>query len=176
MLKTLLYINFVALIFLLGGCAPGLQGTEMMPKSQVYDTLSNPKNLERNISLGSVVAQKGMGGMSAPITSEQYKEALALGLRQAGWYSPDKSRYMLDANLTQVQQPMIGFSFTVKTTAEYKLTEKSNGKVKYHDILTLPCTVTFSEAFNAEMRLRKATACSVGENITHLLKVLSQRN
>ena len=176
MLKFFTYVPLLILIILvLPSCAPALQGAEMMPKSSLYDALGNPKNLSRNISLGNVQAEKGAGGAISPVTSENYKEALVLALRQAGWYSPDKARFVLDAHILKIDQPAFGFNFTVKTEAEYTLTEIKTGKVRYHDVLTLPCTVTFGDAFNAEVRLRKATACAVGENITHLLKVLSQR-
>ncbi len=146
-----------------------------MPKSQVYDKLK-AKPLERNISVGTVVAENGLGGQ-APVVTEQYQEALLLGLRQAGWYNhdPSQARYTLDAHMLEIQQPFIGFSFTVTSKAQYSLTKTSSGEVVYDEVLTLPCTTRFAEAINAEIRMRKATACSVGENITHLLKVLSEK-
>lgn len=160
---------------LLAACAPALKGTEMMPKSAVYDSLSSGV-LNRNISLGTVTAKESAGGLTAPVTSQQYQEALILALRQAGWYnSSGNGRFLLDANISEIDQPLIGFNFTVKSQAEYTLTEQKSGKVRYHDKLTLPCTVLWSEAPVADVRLRQATACSVGENITHLLKTLSQR-
>ena len=148
----------------------------MSPKSSLYNSLSNPANLSRNIALENVTVDKGLGGAVAPISADQYSEALASSLRQAGWYSnSDTSKYLLTAHLMKIDQPLIGFSFTVTSQAQYTLTERKTGKVRYDDVLTLPCTVTMSEAFVGEVRMRKATACSVGENITHFLKVLSQR-
>jgi hypothetical protein len=171
MFRTFLLLGLMGF---LSACAPALNGYEMMPNSKVYDGLSS--YLNKSVTLGNVAAEKGMGGSVAPVTSEQYKEALTLALRQAGWYSPEAGRYVLDARLFEVEQPLMGFNFTVTTKAEYTLKDKKTGRTKYNDILTLPCTVMFSEAFDGTIRLRKATACAVGENITHLLKVISQRN
>jgi hypothetical protein len=169
-------IVIVVCLLFLSGCAAPLTGAEMMPKAQMYDTLGSSKTLEKNISLGSILVDKNLGGPAAPVTSEQYNEALMGSLRMAGWYSlPDSARFRLDAHMTEIHQPLIGFNFTVTSKAEYTLTEKKTGKVRYNDVLTLPCTVMFSEAFNADLRMRKATACAVGENITHFLKVLSER-
>jgi len=143
-----------------------------MPKSGVYDHLST--KLDRKISLGLVGAEKGLGG-PAPVIAEEYKEALALALRQAGWYTADATpAYTLNAKMIKIDQPFIGFNFTVKATAQYSLVRVKGGDVVYEETLTLPCTVMFAEAFDGIIRLRRATACSVGENITHLLNVLSQ--
>lgn len=165
---------FIPVIFL-GACAPSLNMYEMMPKSQTFDALGENKALNKNIAVGEVVADKGIGGVT-PIDSEQYKESIVFALRQAGWYADqNKAQYILDAHLMKVDQPFVGFDMTVKTTAEYTLKKKGSGKVAYHDTLTLPCTTRFAEAFNGEIRLRMATACSVGENTTHFLKTLSKK-
>jgi hypothetical protein len=166
----------LAAILLVSACAPVLSGPEMAPKSSLYDSLSSPKSLAKNIQIDNVTAEKGLGGMTAPVTADQYSEALTSSLRQAGWYSGSgNSKYLLTAHLMEIDQPVIGFSFTVTAKAQYTLSERKTGKVRYDDVLTLPCTVTMSEAFVADVRLRKATACAVGENITHFLKVLSER-
>ncbi len=172
-LNKLFYI--LPLCLLLPACAPVLKSHEMMPKMQAYDGISSSKMLNKNISVSSVVVKKGLGGMVAPITDAEYRDALVSALRLSGWYGGDTGKYRLDANLLEVDQPYIGFNFTVTAKAEYTLTDKKTGKVRYHDILTLPCTVTMAEAFVGEVRLRNATSCAVGENITHLLKVLDQR-
>jgi hypothetical protein len=157
-------------------CAPALESYEMMPKAAVYDTLPDNNTFAKNIAVTNVIADDGMGGATAPITSENYKQAIVSALRQAGWYNNgDNARFHLEAHLVEVDQPMVGFSFTVKTRASYVLTENKTGKVFYNDTITMPCTVTMSEALVGEVRLRKATSCAVGENITHLLKVIAEQ-
>lgn len=162
-------------VLLLSACAPALSGHEMMPRAQSYDQINNAPALNKNININQVQAAKGAGGGVAPVTAENFQEALTFALRQTGWYAANKGKYRLDAEITEIDQPAFGLDFTVKVTARYKLTRTSDGRVVYDDILTLPCTVRFGEAFNAEIRLRKATGCAVGENITHLLKVLTTR-
>lgn len=162
----------ISSLFLLASCAPAIQSGEMMPKSKLYDQLGSSK-FDNSIIANKIEAKAGVGGI-APITSEGYKEALVSSLRQAGLYSKHgKEKYMVDAYLKDVDQPIIGFNFTVKTTADYTITNLKSGKVVYSESLTLPCTVLFAEEFIGEARLRRATACSVAENITHFLKTIT---
>jgi hypothetical protein len=172
-------MNFIkalpfAALLLLTACAPSLTSFEMMPKASVFDQIGSKPALNRNINIGTATVTPGIGGV-APISDEEFKSALVLAMRQAGWYG-DKGKYQLDAHLLELDQPIIGFSFTVHSKIEFTLKQRANGKTVYHDILSLPCTVQFAEAFDGQMRLRKATACAVGENITHLLKVLNSKN
>lgn len=165
------YFLMVMAIFFVG-CAPALQSGEMMPKSKVYDQLGSSK-FDQSLIVDKVGVKEGAGGI-APITAEGYKEALISSLRQAGLYAKQgKEKFSLNADLKEVDQPVIGFNFTVKTTADYRITNLKNGKVVYQKGLTLPCTILFAEEFIGEIRLRRATGCSVGENITHFLKTIT---
>ena len=169
--------NLLVLMALLftAACAPSLSMYEKIPKPQTHHALISSKPLNKNITAGDIVADNDVRGMT-PIDSEQYKQSVIFSLRQAGWYADQNSaQYVLDAHLLKVDQPFVGFDMTVKTTAEYTLKKKASNKVVYHDTLTLPCTTRFAEAFNGEVRLRMATACSVGENTTHFLKVLNSK-
>ena len=158
----------------LTACAVPLTSAEMSPKPYIYDLLDAPK-LDKKITLGNVIVDKGLGGMT-PVLAEQYAEALSGALRQAGWYTTsEKATYVLDAHLTELKQPVIGFNFTVKSAADYSLAKASNRNSIYQDTLQLPCTVRFVEAVNGEVRLRRATGCAVAENITQLLNVLSEK-
>ena len=162
-------------VLTLSACAPALEAYEMTPKSALYDTVQTSNSLNKKIAIGSVVTEKNMGGAVAPVTSEQYKDAIVLALRQTGWYNTTSPKLRLDAHLLDIEQPFMGFSFTVKAKSQYTLTDSKTGKVWYRDTIIVPCTVTMSEAFEGAVRMRKATACAVAENITHFIKVLSQR-
>lgn len=162
-------------LLFLGACAQPLGSFEMMPKTQTFDALDSSRKFSKSITAGSITAKDKLGGI-APVVSEQYRESVISSLRQAGWYTtPENAKYVLDAQMLEIDQPSFGFSFTVKTTASYLLKGKDSGSVVYKDTLTLPCTKTISDAFNAEVRLRMATGCAVGENTTHFLKVLATR-
>lgn len=160
----------VIAVVLLSGCAIPIKGAEMTPKTSAYDGLSS--KLDRKINVGDVTAAPNLGP-TFTVLGPDYKEALIMATRMAGWYSTDPATYTLNANMSKLDQPSIGFTFTVKSTAHYTLINNKSGNVVFEDTLTLPCTVTFSEEFMGDLRLRRATGCSVGENITHLLKTLS---
>lgn len=157
--------------FMLSACVVPISGSEMQPNPGVYDTLST--RLDRKISIGDVQVKEGVGG-ATPVLAPNYSEALKSSLRQAGWYTQsDSSKYTLNAYLTELKQPFIGFDMTVKSTAQYELINTQTGKTAYSEEIKIPCTKGLSDAFDGAIRLRMATACAVGENITHLLKVLS---
>jgi hypothetical protein len=73
-----------------------------------------------------------------------------------------------------MKQPIMGFNMTVTASAEYKIYRKSNDRFVHEESVSVPCTKGIGDAFDATIRLRLASGCAVGENITHLIKVISQ--
>ena len=160
-------------ILLLSGCAMPMKSQEMLPQFDFYDQL-DAKKYQDSISVRDVTVNDGVGGLS-PVTASEYKSALVSALRQADLYCKEgEARYYLDANMSDMEQPFIGFNMTAKTTASYKIYKVKGGDAVFSETLTLPCTKTISDAFDGAVRARLASGCSVGENITHLIKILSQ--
>lgn len=167
------YLVLLPVLFLIG-CAPAMNSAEMMPKTKLYDQLGESK-FTGALVVRKADVQKGLGGATGNVTPEAYKEALISSVRQAGLYAKNgKEKYAVDAYLKQLDQPIFGFNFTVKATADYTITNLKNDKIVYQQTLTLPCTVLFAEEFVADIRLRRATGCAIGENITHFLKTISE--
>ena len=166
-------ILLLSVVFILSGCGVPLRSQEMAPQFDFYDSL-NVKKYKNKIYVRNAEVAKGVGGMT-PVSPEEFRSALVVAFRQAGLYSKeDNARYFLDSNMTEMKQPVIGLNLTKTTTADYKLYSKS-GKIVFQDTIKIPCTRTMADAFFADQRLRMANACSVGENITHLVKVLSDK-
>lgn len=160
-------------LLLLSGCAAPLKSNEMMPQFDFYDTVKS-KKYEDNIFIRHVDVHKGAGGMT-PVTPEEFRSALVSSFRQADLYeTEDKAKYFLDAAMRDMKKPMLGLNMTVTASADYKIYRKSNDGLMLEESVSVPCTKGIGDAFNGEIRLRLASGCAVGENITHLIKVISQ--
>lgn len=145
----------------------------MLPQFDFYDQVS-PEKFEDKLFIRNVDVAKGVGGQ-IPVTPEAFRAALTSSLRQADLYSrQEEAEYFLDAYVVEMKQPMFGFNMTATTTADYTVYSK-NESVVFQEQVSVPCTKTMGDAFNGEVRIRMASGCSVGENITHLVKVLSNK-
>jgi len=163
----------LACVFILSGCAVPLKSQEMIPQFDFYDSVEANK-YEDNIFVRNVDVAKGVGGMT-PMTPEEYRAALVASFRQADLYeTEDKAKYVLDAYMSEMKQPAFGFNLTVTATSEYKLFKQSNDDLVFNEQVAVPCTRGIGDAFDAAIRLRMASGCAVGENITHAIKVISK--
>jgi hypothetical protein len=160
-------------VFLLSGCAVPLKSQEMLPQFDFYDSLKS-KKFEDNIFVNNVDVAENVGGQT-PVTPEEYKITLVSSFRQADLYAPENdAKYFLDAYMSEMNQPVFGFNLTVTSVADYKVFRKSDKKLMFSETISVPCTKGFGDAFDAALRLRLASGCAVGENITHVIKVISK--
>lgn len=171
------YILILIISFVLASCAVPLPSSSMLPMSNVYETIPSNRALHQSIAIGNVYITEGAGGAYAPITEHMFKEALKTSLLMANYHVRNKSepKYILDAHVLEIQQPFAGFSMEVITKISYTLRTSNKNSVVYADTLTLAYTASFSEAPDGTQRLRIATGKAIRENITHLLRVLSDQ-
>ena len=162
----------IALMLSLSACAVPLKSQEMSPQYDFYDTVSS-KKFDDSIFIRNVDVPKAIGGAS-PVTPEEFKAALISAFRQADYYeTPEKAKYALEAVMTEMKQPFMGFNLTVTATTDYKIFKVKNDELVFSETIAVPCTKGMGDAFDAAYRLRLASGCAVGENITHFIKLLS---
>ena len=160
-------------LLLLSACTAPLTSQEMSPQFDFYDQLT-PTTFEDKISVRNIEVAKGVGG-AMPVTPEEFRAALTASLRQADLYSKEEeAKFFIDAHVVDMKQPYFGFNMTATTTADYTVYNEKDSVV-FQEQVSVPCTKTMGDAFNGEVRARMASGCSVGENITHLIKVLSMK-
>ena len=158
----------------LSACAAPMQSQEMMPQFDFYDSIKENK-YEDNIYIRNVEVAEGVGGAS-PVAPEEYRQALVFAFRQADLYEKQgEAQYVLDAYMTEMDQPFMGFNMTVTAKADYSLYNKSNNNLVFQESVSVPCTKGIGDAFDGAQRLRLTSGCAVGENITHLIKVISKK-
>ncbi len=149
----------------------------MLPMTQIYGQITPSKELDKAIKLGNVMVIENAGGQSAPVKTEAYKEALqnALFLSNMGARAGDKEKYLLDANLLDLDVPFFGFDMTATAKAHYQLRRIDNGLVVVDANITLPYTAAFGESLDGNQRVRIATAKAIRENITQIIRVLASK-
>ncbi|HRQ60054.1 MAG TPA: hypothetical protein PLO23_00815 [Alphaproteobacteria bacterium] len=161
-------------LLLLSACAQPLSWTEMSPRVDLFDQLS-PNTYREKIMLGDVIISED-AGKDTIVTEDGYRSVLSVSLREANLYEvPAKAAYRLEATLQEFDVPFALFNTTVHARADYILYNNSKNSVVYQETVNVPCTVRFAEQINADLRLRQAYGCAVGENISHLLNVLSRK-
>jgi hypothetical protein len=79
---------------------------------------------------------------------------------------------VLDAELVEIDQPTIGFTFTVHSTVRYTLRDINTRKSVMDEIIKTSGTATTGDAFAGVTRLRIATERSAQENLQKLINKL----
>ena len=82
------------------------------------------------------------------------------------------SKYQLTADLTRLDQPMIGFDMTVGSSVRYSLIETQSRKEVYARVIQISYTAKMSDAFIGSQRLKLANEGSVKANIEAFIKDL----
>ena len=156
----------------LGGCATSATHEAMTVQPRV-DAVVNPK-LKGAIRLDAITGGKDTNPLwTSQVDNAGFKKALEDSLAIAGYLVPANGTapYTLSAELKELDQPLFGLTFDVKSSVLYKLTGKDTAK-EYP--VNVTGTAGVSDAFVAIERLRIANERSIQENIKGLLKALER--
>jgi uncharacterized lipoprotein YajG len=128
------------------------------------------KNLKLAKAVGVVEVTGGRDTnplWTSQISSDGFRRALEQSLESAGMLSKLSagSEYQLTADLTRVDQPIMGFDMTVTATVRYSLIDSKTRKEVYGRVINIPYTATTSDAFIGSTRLRLANEGAIRENI-----------
>lgn len=154
----------------LGGCATPATPQAMTVQPQA-NAVVNPK-LKSAVRVDAVNGGKDTNPLwTSQVDNAGFKKALEDSLAIAGYLAPagTNAAYTMSADLKELDQPLFGLTFNVKSSVVYKLS--GNGGAKEYPI-NATGTATTSDAFVAIERLRIANERSVLENIKALLKAL----
>jgi hypothetical protein len=111
------------------------------------------------------------------ISDAAFLQALTDAIQLSGVFSTIASSggdYKLSVVILSVDQPDIGFSFTVKIATNWKLTRLSTQEVVWQDAIANTYKATMGRAFNGGTRLRIATEGAAQENIKEGIARLSR--
>ncbi len=186
-MRSISLISFL-LVSILTGCAPPLDTGPMHPTIAIIQELSAPDGLQRNVRVSNVVVPEEFKTSDVgTIDSAALKSVLLDTLYSAGYAVNDKlfatsnttdntagAMYTFDATLKELSTPAFGFDLDAKCVIAYKLTRIDDGQVVLDESVTQGYLATFGQAFNAVERARIGQSHAIGENITHLLRLLNR--
>lgn len=170
--KLFLAIGVVLSLAQLGGCATSATSQAMTVQPQAAAVV-NPK-LKSAIRVDNITGGKETNPLwTSQVDNAGFKKALEDSLAIAGYLAAPNATapYTMSAELKELDQPLFGLTFDVKSSIVYKLS--GDGAAK--DIpVNATGTATVSDAFVAIERLRIANEKSIQENIKALLKELER--
>jgi hypothetical protein len=113
---------------------------------------------------------------TSEVGNSEFREALRRSLDGAGFAaSDDGGRFSLHADLIRVDQPLIGFSITVTSTAGYRLVDDTTNETVFSETIIAPYTAGVGDAFLGVERLRIANEGSIRQNIAQFIQKLIER-
>lgn len=167
-------ITFVALAILLFGCA-----TPANRQAMTLSKFEGNVTLDPNLREAFAVRSVGGGQTTNPlwtsqVGNEDFKGALDQSLEELGYKSIDSSKpplYFVDADLKELDQPLLGMTFDVMSNVVY--TVEGQGIKKTIPISAVG-TAKVADAFIAVERLKIANERSIRENLRLFINSLSK--
>lgn len=170
-LKYACAVAGAVVVLQLTGCATSATPQAMTIKPGTTATV-NPK-LKGALKLGDITGGKETSPLwKSEVDNAGFKKALQDSLAISGYLAADpaQAKYAVSANLTELDQPMFGFTFDVKSNVTYQLT--GPGVSRSYPVKTTG-TATVSDAFVAVERLRLSNERSILENIKEFINQLA---
>lgn len=162
-----------AALGLLSACASGAKPEAMVAHTTDVTAPANP-TLQGLMTVGTVSGGSDTNPMwTSQVDDASFRQALEDSLRIQGYLAPTQAeaRYTVDAQMLALNQPFIGFEFTVTSSVEYRVDGGGRGR---SIPVTAKGTATFSDSPLGVERLRLANEKAIKENIRAFLVELSK--
>ena len=156
---------------LLSGCATASKADAMVAKP-VAVTHASSSDVSVTVAGGQDTSKMG----ASQISDDAFAQALRDSITQSGLFkavAATGGRYKLSAFIGKVDQPMMGFSMTVKMEVSYTLVDTTSGKAVWSKNIASEHTAKASEAFAGVTRLRLANEGAARDNIEQALAEMS---
>jgi len=156
---------------LLGGCATASKSDAMVAEP-VAVTHTSSGDVSVAVSGGKETTTMG----ASQISDDAFAQALRDSIAKSGLFkavAPSGGRYRLTAFIGKVDQPMMGFSMTVKMEVSYTLLDSQSGKTVWSKNIASEHTAKPSEAFAGVTRLRLANEGAAKANIQQAITEIS---
>lgn len=172
--KILTLATSVAVVTLLGGCASPASHLAMSPSVNELPQGASASHMKGLVAIRHVTGGKDTNPLwTSQVDASEFKLALQNSLASSGMAAtnPSAAKYLVDADLKALNQPVFGLNFDVESTVQY--TVESAGLGKDVNVKAVG-TASVSDAFSGVERLRIANERSIKENIkTFLTKLVS---
>jgi len=156
---------------LAGGCATPANSVAMVatPATSVHRIGAD---VAVAVSGGSTTSSMG----ASQISDDAFAQALRDSIEKSALFakvSASGARYKLTAFIGKVDQPLMGFSLTVKMEVSYSLADTQSNKTVWNQDIKSEYTAKTSEAFAAVKRLRLANEGAARENIQQAIAAMA---
>ena len=156
---------------LLSGCATASKPDAMVAKPVAVTRVSS-SDVSVAVSGGKDTSKMG----ASQISDDAFAQALRDSISQSGLFKAVAAaggRYKLSAFIGKVDQPIMGFSMTVKMEVSYTLVDTMSGTAVWSKNIASEHTAKASEAFAGVTRLRLANEGAARDNIEQALTEMS---
>jgi hypothetical protein len=156
---------------LLAGCATGSK-PDAMVATPVAAVHKSPSDVSIAVSGGKETSKAG----ASQISNDAFAQALQDSISKSGLFTKvnnGSGRYKLNAFIGKVEQPMFGFSMTVKMEVSYTLVDTQTNKPVWSQNVASSYTAGGGDAFVGTTRLRLANEGAARDNISQVLQAIS---
>ena len=155
----------------LTGCATGAK-----PDAMVVEKVEIAHHSSSNVTVAVSGGKSTSGTGASQISDGDFAQALSDSITKSGLFkevAPSGGRYKLNAFIGNVDQPVMGFSMTVKMEVSYTLVDTQSGKTVWSKNVASEHTAKPSEAFAGVKRLRLANEGAAKANIQQAITEIS---
>jgi len=156
---------------LLTGCATASKSDAMVAESVAVNHTSSG-DVSVAVAGGKETTKMGASQISDDAFAQALRDSVAKS-RLFKAVADTGGRYKLSAFIGKVDQPVMGFSMTVKMEVSYTLVDTASGKTVWAKNIASEHTAKPSEAFAGVTRLRLANEGAAKDNIQQALTELS---
>ena len=164
-----------ACIAVLAGCASPAKYEAMIPSSFEMSKL-HPQSVSVSASGGKETDSTGKPQISDAAFTQALTEAITRSKTFSRVVQGAGGDYVLTVAIISVDQPSIGFSFTVKMEAGWTLKRAAGGAPVWQESIRSQHTAGATDAFAGVERLRLATEGAARNNIAQGLSSISKLN
>jgi hypothetical protein len=173
--KIVAYLLLMPCLFL-GACASGAVSQNMISHSSHQTSAVKNSALYQNIAIGTVGGGENTNPLwTSQVSNEAFAGALKDTLAENNYLAVNgNGRYLLHANLLELNQPLFGLTLNVTSSVAYTLEDKKAKKLKYSQKISETGSASFSDAALAIERLRISNERAIQKNLEALVKDLHQ--
>jgi hypothetical protein len=167
--------RLIALLFvasLVTGCASPTNPLAMAPVDYVPGKIQ-PYSVSVNVAGGQETSAMGKSSVADADLKTAIEETILKTKAFKQLVKVGGADYELSASIMTVDQPSMGFSFTVKTDIAWKLGKVNGDNALWRKVVHSEHTTGTGEAFAGVERLRLATEGAVRKNIELALKEIA---
>ena len=173
MSKKLTSVLLTILILATQGCATGAKTGAMISELSEETLITSDSLLYNAIEVGDVSGgQDTNPAWASKVSNDNFADALENSLKLHSMSGIKNNNYVVNANLKELKQPLLGFDMKVTAIAAYELIDKESQTTLFTSEITTPYTATVGDALLGVKRLRLANEGAIKENIREFITQL----